>query len=129
MRIEVLGVSRVDEDTMVFFRCSCGETVGRWSGSPPSVGESTYVELECDDELEPGVNAKQVRSTDPCVRLCDDGRLEITATVLAKYEEGTVLLAFGDGQLQIEVRGDGFWRVGDWYTITVSGIVLYDMKL
>ena len=128
MRIEIVGVRDADDGTEVSFRCACGEADGRWAGVAPAVGDVRHVELDCDDELEPGVNA--VRAVREAASLRhQEGRIEITARLLSRYEEGTLLLGFDDGRLEVEAQGDSFWRVNEWYAITVGRLSLYDMNL
>ena len=128
MKAEILDILNSDGTTEVVFRCACGEAAGRWDGVPPLIGDVRHVELACDDELEPGVNAGRASRQAPFVRR-HAGRVEITARLLARYEEGTVLLGFDDGRLEMEAIGDDFWCVDNWYTITVDALALYDMNL
>lgn len=128
MRIEIVEVRNADDGTEVSFRCECGEADGHWAGVPPAVGDVRYVELDCEDELEPGVNALlAVRQVASLRR--QQGGIEITARLLSRYQEGTLLLGFDDGRLEIKNKEDAFWRVHEWYVIILGSLSLYDINL
>lgn len=124
MRIEITAVETKDGTTRVAFRCACGEAHGRWHGAAPAVGDVRVVEL--DGEAGVSATARIGREASVSGR---DGRIEITACVLERHDTGTVLVGFADGRLVVDAPQGANWRVGHWYTIVVTDLVLFDANV
>lgn len=69
--------------------------------------------------------AEVARETTPGLRQLD-GVVEITGRVLAMYEEGSVLLGFGDGRLEVEVEEGTDLSLDAWYVVRTTSLTLFD---
>lgn len=125
MVITVCGVHGSEGSRSVEFSCCAGEARARWSGPELAVGETRSVELACQDVLSSRRTIWAARETTPGLRQLD-GVVEITGRVLAMYEEGSVLLGFGDGRLEVEVEEGTDLSLDAWYVVRTTSLTLFD---